>query len=406
MAQFGERYRAYKRRMPGVLPFLKGLTVAAIFYLATVSLYATAQSFEATRLLDGEPIISAASFTAVGASTLESASINGPSVIRIPDWVPVHERAAPDALYYLYFAHHKGRYIRMAWAQNPRGPWHLYNTGGTAPDGRRGVLDIGDDRQLDLGDGMVIQRHVASPDVQIDNENRRLLMYFHGPVKPGHGLRAVQRTLVATSRWGLDFSQDIKAAILGPSYFHVFQHDNETYALSRHSLFTPRNSEAPFVVPPQVEASANLWIQKETRIFVTTPGVAPHSSESQQNGRRDKPALQVRHLGLYPLPGRLHVFFTVRGHAPERILMTTVNTDAEGWQDLTSTQPPTEILRPELAWEGGEAPLTPSLKGMADGLQNQLRDPYIFEDGGDIYLFYAGGGEQAIGLAQLTEVTP
>ena len=33
----------------------------------------------------------------------------------------------------------------------------------------------------------------------------------------------------------------------------------------------------------------------------------------------------------------------------------------------------------------------------------QLRDPYVFEDDdGSLYLFYVGGGEQAIGVARLT----
>src|SRR5262245_712640 len=36
-------------------------------------------------------------------------NINGPSLIRVPDWVE-----APLGRYYLYFAHHRGTYIRMA----------------------------------------------------------------------------------------------------------------------------------------------------------------------------------------------------------------------------------------------------------------------------------------------------
>src|SRR6185503_14642331 len=34
------------------------------------------------------------------------ANINGPSLIRVPSWIP-----NPLGKYYLYFAHHKGRYI-------------------------------------------------------------------------------------------------------------------------------------------------------------------------------------------------------------------------------------------------------------------------------------------------------
>ena len=35
-------------------------------------------------------------------------NINGPSLIRVPDWID-----NPLGRYYLYFANHKGRYIRL-----------------------------------------------------------------------------------------------------------------------------------------------------------------------------------------------------------------------------------------------------------------------------------------------------
>ena len=44
-------------------------------------------------------------------------NINGPSLIRVPDWI---ER--PLGAYYLYFAHHKGEYIRLAYADRLEGP--------------------------------------------------------------------------------------------------------------------------------------------------------------------------------------------------------------------------------------------------------------------------------------------
>ncbi len=37
-------------------------------------------------------------------------NINGPSLIRVPDWVD-----KPLGRYYLYFAHHQGTSIRMAY---------------------------------------------------------------------------------------------------------------------------------------------------------------------------------------------------------------------------------------------------------------------------------------------------
>src|ERR1044071_4584691 len=51
-------------------------------------------------------------------------NINGPSLIRVPDWVT--NRLGK---YYLYFAHHNGKYIRLAYADHLEGPWKIYKPG-------------------------------------------------------------------------------------------------------------------------------------------------------------------------------------------------------------------------------------------------------------------------------------
>ena len=63
------------------------------------------------RLIDG-PIVSPASHPSIGVN------IQGPSLVRVPDWVE-----SPLGRYYLYFADHKGRYIRLAYANRLTGPW-------------------------------------------------------------------------------------------------------------------------------------------------------------------------------------------------------------------------------------------------------------------------------------------
>ena len=45
-------------------------------------------------------------------------NINGPSLIKVPDWLP-----NPLGNYYLYFSHHRGTYIRMAYADRIEGLW-------------------------------------------------------------------------------------------------------------------------------------------------------------------------------------------------------------------------------------------------------------------------------------------
>ncbi|MDE0764343.1 MAG: hypothetical protein ACJ04O_10850 [Cellvibrionales bacterium] len=50
-------------------------------------------------------------------------------------------------------------------------------------------------------------------------------------------------------------------------------------------------------------------------------------------------------------------------------------------------------------WEGANQPFIPSFRGKMGGPVNQLRDPFMFQDqDGQLYLVYAGGGEQAIGI--------
>ena len=59
------------------------------------------------RLCDG-PIVSPETHPSIGDN------IQGPSLIRVPGWVD-----NPLGRYYLYFADHKGSYIRLAFADVP-----------------------------------------------------------------------------------------------------------------------------------------------------------------------------------------------------------------------------------------------------------------------------------------------
>ncbi len=51
-------------------------------------------------------------------------NIQGPSLIRVPDWV-----AGRLGRYYLYFADHKGAHIRLAHADAVEGPWTVHRPG-------------------------------------------------------------------------------------------------------------------------------------------------------------------------------------------------------------------------------------------------------------------------------------
>ncbi|MGI9379396.1 MAG: hypothetical protein ACR2OW_07050, partial [Methyloligellaceae bacterium] len=88
-------------------------------------------------------------------------NINGPSLIRAPDWFP-----NPLGKYYLYFGHHDGRYIRLAYADKLTGPWRMYEPG---------VLPL---------DASQFAGHVASPDILVDHQSRQVRLYYHGADTP------------------------------------------------------------------------------------------------------------------------------------------------------------------------------------------------------------------------------
>ena len=284
-------------------------------------------------------------------------NLNGPSLIRAPAWID-----RPLGRYYLYFADHKGAYIRLAYADALEGPWRIHGPGaldvaeslfcverppapGPTPDWAKDGLDW-------------LYPHVASPDVHVEPDGARIRMYFHGLLPVG-----TQMTRIALSPDGLVF--DVLPPLLGPAYVRVFRHDGWHYALAHPNLLLrSRDALAPF-----------------------EPGPAPLD-----------PA--TRHTAVLLRGDVLHVFWTRIGDAPERILHTTLAL-AGDWRDWRPSEP-TEVLRPELPWEGAELRPAASAPGVVDGPVNALRDPGIFENGGRVYLLYAGAGESAIGLAELS----
>jgi len=54
----------------------------------------------------------------------KGSNINGPSLLKVPKWVK-----EPFGKYYLYFGHHQGKYIRLAYSENIEGPYKIYRPG-------------------------------------------------------------------------------------------------------------------------------------------------------------------------------------------------------------------------------------------------------------------------------------
>ena len=101
-------------------------------------------------------------------------NVNGPSLIGVLSWVD-----NPLGRYHLYFAHHEGLSIRLAYANGLAGPWVLYEPGalrmeessfpntsptpGNVHPQVRLLFEAGLDRPYP---------HIASPDVIVDDEPR------------------------------------------------------------------------------------------------------------------------------------------------------------------------------------------------------------------------------------------
>lgn len=281
-------------------------------------------------------------------------NINGPSLIRVPGWLP-----NPLGRYYLYFAHHQGQHIRLAYADTLEGPWTVHTPG---------TLRL---------EQTPCFHHIASPDVHVDEENRQIRMYFHGPfvrreelaadpLKQRYPFLEGQRTFVALSDDGLNFTA--RQEVLGPSYFRAFPYpdgsEGWTYALGMPGIFfRSRDGLADFAPGPVV--------------FGT----------------------DQRHTALLRRGDLLYVFYSIAGDCPEQIVCSTIDLRPD-WTEWQASVP-FPVLQPQESYEGGDLPLEPSQRGAIHAPARQLRDPGIFQEGGRTYLLYSVAGERGIAIGEL-----
>ncbi|MXW55022.1 MAG: hypothetical protein F4Z66_13890 [Gammaproteobacteria bacterium] len=189
----------------------------------------TTARWTATRLID-KPIVSARSDPSIGVN------IQGPSPIRVPDWID-----EPLGKYYLYFADHKGSYIRLAYSDRIEGPWTIHVPGSlhlrdshfpTVPPQPNGEVTTSTPMKLPHSSHKEYSTpHIASPDVHIDDDNQRMVMYFHGLESYGR-----QLSRVATSKDGIDF--DAYPETIGPTYLRAFTYKNELFAMTMPGQFS------------------------------------------------------------------------------------------------------------------------------------------------------------------------
>lgn len=319
------------------------------------------------RRLTQNPLITTRSSATLGDN------INGPTVIRVPAWID-----RPLGRYYMYFAHHMGRFIRLAYANAVEGPWTVYEPG-VLPVEMTALFRPQPDPPENLEN---FYTHVASPEIDIDTEHRQLVMWVHGwwtngtmwPVgeaaarewarRNGYG----QLTQTTTSSDGLHFTP--RPDLTKTSYLRVFRNDGALYGMGRLGLLL--RSKDPLAA------------------FETGP-----------NPFRDtKYAGRVRHVAVLERGSTLYVFLSGIADAPERIMVSTI--DMKGDWTTWKASEPVDLLRPDAPYECPTLPDLPSEPGDVKGEVRQLHDPDVFEDGGRTFLFYSFCGEQGIAAAELT----
>lgn len=273
-------------------------------------------------------------------------NINGPSLVAAPPWLE-----KPLGRYYLYFGHHHGKFIRLATADELAGPWTVHAPGvlpqAETPgyEGRRGD-------------------HVASPDVHIDEELRRVRMYFHQPTPSGgpHG----QGTYLALADDGLNFTAQLN--YLGLFYFRVFSREGWHYALAKYHndggiLYRSRDGVTDFEAGPRILP-------------------------------------RVRHTAVWQHDGEVYVFHSRGGDEPEHILCSRIVNLDDDWTEWKFSQP-VSVITPEKDYEGASEPIRPSQFSAIHDFVHELRDPAIYEEDGRVYLLYSTGGETAIAIAEI-----
>ncbi len=346
------------------------------------------------RRMGAAPILTPAMDARLAAETetIGYPNINGPSLIRVPDWID-----NPLGRYYLYFAHHKGDFLRMAYADDIRGPWQVHTPGvldladsgfpTDPPPARGGLLttldvvsaigptgtlvlskvrdqaraDAAERRARGIARSQGGRAHIASPEVVVDDASRTIRLYYHG-LESG----AFQASRMAVSADGLSF--EARPEIIAMSYLRIFERQGQTFGLAMPGMLYRSND----------------------------------GGDSFKVRRRPLLPAETRHSAVLVRGDMLYVFYTRVGDAPERILCSAVDMRYDDWNRWVATAPDI-MLQPELPWEGGTLSIQPSLRGEMSVPVRELRDPDIFEDEGRLYLLYTGAGEQAIGLAELIE---
>lgn len=273
---------------------------------------------------------------------------NGPTVIKVPDWV---ENSL--GTYYMYIADHRGVEIRFAYSDSLSGPW-----------------TVSPNPALRLNETLAIGDHIGSPDIYVDDDSRTIYMTVHG--KPISTNYDTQVSVLVESQDGLVFAQDPSYA---GSIWATFAYARILKINDTFVLFNPKEH--------QVSRSDSITGPFSAPVPYTMPAKWGH-----------------RHISVLLDGSTIVIYYTRVRDAPERIYRATIDA-SQPWGQWTLTNEQC-VRRPELSWEGAKFPVKFSKFGPANSV-NQLRDPFIYDDGTDRALFYSYAGESGIAMATFSE---
>lgn len=306
----------------------------------------------------------------------DGASIAFPSIVKVPAWV-----AVPLGVYYLYFSHHHGSYIRMAYADDLAGPWTIYNP--ATVYGTGGVMTM---VELDAAVGgpptPYPGGHIASPEVWAEDGPMLFYMWFHASQQTwGH------KSGFASSPDGLNWT--IQGAgglgngvISNGIYMRHMLYSGQYFAICRSAAMV-RMGALPNGPQQQVHDQSPF----SDSIFPDPPNDPP------------------RHFSSPDLIGSTAwMYHSTIGDAPEhiygsRIELTPPSPGFNNWEIIA----PYDLMFSEEDYEGVNEPITPSADGGSYSLVHQLRDPQIYREAGTRYLLGAAGGENSIEIATISE---
>ena len=275
-------------------------------------------------------------------------NINGPTVVEYR--VPIFSNSK---FYLMYFGHHKGKYIRVAWSFSPTGPF----------------------KRVPLARPLLIwnvfgerKGHVASPEVQ--KFGSKTYLFSHSPSRyfePGKQITYMSRL------WLGIFCSRAKPIAL-PPYARFFSFNGSVHAITN-------GADVIKFDPDSLEVSS-ISVDK-------SPLLVPDLMDSVK---------RVRHAQIVESMGLALCFFTRVGDAPERILVSKLESKSS---DGAKFSVPIELLRPTEDYEGTGQKIEPSKNGISRQSENALRDPFVAKFGNQHFLYYSTEGEKGIACAKL-----